>query len=272
MSKPITLEDYIYASIYHYPGLYSRNTYEESRYSVLNHLFLVIGTGVEYNPETKTFSDGSKESVSQEIIARLKAGEKIVQISKGYNTIEVCFYDDFIKSGRQELLEVKRPKDWKLQETLVKATIYPDDHYRYIDLLKEFKDGDECFHRPYPYSLEYTPMWDREAKKLIDKELILDDWREGIVEIYTWARDWMVSDKFDNNDYFNWALNFNEKDKESYFMKKWNNKESTEQLCEEYAIEPKHYENPIDMVKDIVARARRKYIHEAQLIINTYYK
>ena len=271
MSKPIiTLEDYIYHSIWGYPSLYSRNTHEESRRTVLDHMFLTIGNGVEYNSELKNFSPPNVKKLPEKTIKRIKAGEKIVVVYKGYDIKERHFYEDFIKSDQKHLLNVKNPRDWRLQESLVKATVYPDDHYMYINLLNKLKSNDGSFSRPYPYSLHYTPMWDREAKKLIDKELILPDWREGIVEIYTWARDWMVSDEFDNNDYFNWALKFNEQDKDSYFMKKWNNKESVEQLCGEYEIKPKQYENPIDMVRDIVAKSRQKYIDEAQLIINTY--
>lgn len=273
MSKvPISVVDYIYSSIFYYPALYSRNTYEESRLAVLKHLFLVIGTGVEYDPETKAFSDGSKECIPQDIIVRLKDGEKTVVVSEGIYTKEVHLYKDFIKSDQKHLLKVKPSKDpmerlRQLDSKFKKAEIYPDAHNNYIKLLKKDKE-DGCFQRPYPYSLEYTPMWDRQAKRLMDKKLILPEWREAIVEIYTWARDWMQSDKFDNDNYFNWSLKLD--GPSCYFTEKWNNRKSTEQLCEDYDIPYKDYQNSLDMVKDIVAKQRKRYIDTAQLIIDTY--
>lgn len=273
MSKStVSLVDYIYASIFYYPGLYSRNTYEESRLAVLKHLFLVIGSGIEYDPETKAFNNGTEKRVSEEIISRLKAGEKIVVVLEGIYTKEVHLYEDFIKSDQKYLLKVKPSKDpmerlRQLDSKFKKAEIYPDAHNNYIELLKKHREG-ECFCRPYPYSLEYTPMWDRQAKRLMDRELILPEWREAIVEIYTWARDWMQSDKFDNDNYFNWPLKLGRPG--CYFTNKWNTRKSMEQLCEDYGIPYKDYQNPLDMVKDIVAKQRKGYIDTAQLIIDTY--
>lgn len=43
------LEDYIRQSIYTYPSLYKDKTYELSRLKVLDHIFLCIGTGLEWS-------------------------------------------------------------------------------------------------------------------------------------------------------------------------------------------------------------------------------
>jgi len=43
------LEDYIRRVIYTYPSLYKDKTYELSRLKVLDHIFLCIGTGLEWN-------------------------------------------------------------------------------------------------------------------------------------------------------------------------------------------------------------------------------
>jgi hypothetical protein len=272
MSQPIiSLEDYIYTCIFRYPSLYSRNTIKESRRAILDHLFLVIGNGIEYNPESKNFSHPEYKKLPQEHIDRIKAGEKIVVVYKGYNKQGVSFYKDFIKTNQKYLLGVK-PK-WDEHETALKAEVYPDEHYQYIELLKgnlrwENNSDDTDFDSPYPYSLEYVPMWDRAAKKLIDKDLILPDWRDGIVEIYTWAREWMESEKFDKNDYFNWVLGLNKPG--SYFKSKWEKRESMEKLCGDYEIPYADYQTPEDFVKVVVAQQRKKYIDTAQLIIDTY--
>lgn len=268
MSKSIIkLEDYIWASVFRYPRLYSRNTYQESRMAVLKHLFLVIGNGIEYNPELNNFNNHEYTCLLPEIVDRLKAGEKIVQVIRGYETVEVCFYKDFIDSGRENLLNITMPQSFELRQKLLMAEIYPDSHYIYINFLNNSNCNDGAFDSPYPYSLEYTPMWDRQNRKLMDKELILSDWREGIVEIYTWARDWMKSDKFEKNNYFNWA---NKLDKDSLFLDNWKNKRSVEEFCINYGIEPKQYQNPLDAAKDIVAKNRKQRIDTAQLIIDTY--
>jgi len=269
MSKlAVSLEDYIYTSIWSHPCSYSRNTWLESKFAVLRQLFLVIGNGVEYVPEFKNFNSHEYPILPEETKAKLNSGEKIVVVWKGYSVIEVCFYKDFIKSGREHLIHEK--PSFKDREKTLKADVYPDNHYSYIERLNKLKENDGSFDKPYPYSLHHTPMWDRENHKLIDKDLILPDWREGIVEIYIWAKEWMESDNFDKDDYFNWTLKLKTNDENSYFMRKWNERESMEQLCVAYAIPFKDYQEPMDMVRDIVAKNRKKYIDTAQLIVDTY--
>jgi hypothetical protein len=271
----ISLEDYIYRSIWAYPSLYLRNTIRESRGAVLRHLFLTIGNGIEYNPELKNFNNNNYTRLPQNVADRIKAGEKIVEVCKGYHKQAIYFYNDFIQSDNKHLLDVKTPTVWRLIETLVKATVYPDGHYRYVQLLKknaqrENNSDDTDFKRPYPYSLEYVPMWDRAAKKLIDKNLILSDWREGIVEIYTWAKEWMESEKFDKNDYFNWTLSLGKQGGQDFINNQWAKRKSMKQLCKDYGIPYAHYQTPEDFVKVVVAKSRKRYIDTAQLIIDTY--
>lgn len=270
MSKiAITLDDYVCSSIFNYPSLYLKDNFENSRMAVLKQTFQVIGNGVEYCPNSKNFNNHRYHALAKEKKARLKNGEKLVEVCNGGEIInfstkkvwrdlnkydKTYFSNDFIKLNIPHLINgqelPKKFKESKIASTKV-IEIYPN---------KPFKES------PYPYSLTYTPMW--ENGKLIEKELILEDWRKGIVDVYEWALDWMESDKFNQDHYYNWSYKVGEKG--CIFTENWNNKKSVQQICKDYEIAYKEYSNPKEMAIDIVSKQRKNYINTAKRIINAY--
>jgi hypothetical protein len=285
------LEDYIFSCIFAYPSLYHTRNFEESKKKVLDHLFLVIGSGVEYvNPKNLPhkgyFSDGSKNKkrLSKEVKQRIISGEPIVTI---YNKIDQEKFDKFgmmwpdRESKEQNMLlddfRNLKMKYYNVNERYssvesLKQKIDLKDYEVFIETYPDRMSDYEW--SPYPFSIEYTPFWegewDKKKGKLIDKNLIRPDWVEGIVWIYKVALQWFEDDnKWGNDRYFNWAGK-NWAENNNNLVIAWNKESDKVKLCKDYEIPFKPYSSPKEMAEDIVNCQRSNYIEEAKQIIEFY--
>lgn len=284
MKLAISLDDYIYSQIFYWPSLYYREDFEKSKLRVLNYLFLVNGTGIKYSPEFRNFNSNKYAAISNNRKNRIKQGEKLIEVCKGGKILDyfshkkvsrnldkrykIYFERDFYK------LNIKFFKNYEIVskditesevENANVITIYPDDNIEYEKMLDKLNQN--CFYRPYPFSLHYVPMWDEENKKLIDKDLIADDWREGIIWVYEKSLAWLTSESFYKDTYFNWALTVGKPG--CTFTQRWNNN-SLEKMCKDYEIPFKEYKSPKEMSIDLVEKNKKEKIDTAQLIIDTY--
>ncbi len=276
------LKNYIFRCIYNYPSLYYKKTWEDTKRSILGHVFLTIGTGIDFVEKGGHFASDIKYNYKKILpkgySKRIKNLEKIAiiynrdsadkknyvafgLIHSQYNSREkILFLKDFL------LLNEKYLINGKTKETNLNL-----DEYKVIDIYPE--DENNEWH-PYPFSLEYTPFWDEKKKCFIPKELITRDWREGIVWIYKETKKWFEDDnKFLNDRYFNWG-NFEDlKDypnRPNHFLQNWNKHKDKLKVCDDYGIPRKLYNNPKDMAIDICRLSRIKYIENCQKIIDFY--
>lgn len=279
-----SLDDYIFSNIFLHPSLYYRGNFEHSRFRVLNHTFLVNGNGVEYVPELKNFNNHGAPVLSKNKKNRLKNGEKLVEVCAGGKILnlgkktvwrnldkkyKIYLEKDFNKLGIKYLLDQQELPDNFDESTIGNVnvvSVYPDRNIEYEEKLDKL--GDNAFRKPYPFSLHYVPMWDRQNNKLISKDLIAADWCEGIVWTCQKALDWINSKEFDKDRYYNWAPTVGKNG--CYFTEKWNKKKSVEQICTDYAMPFKNYESAREMAVDIVARNKKEKIDTARLMIDTY--
>src|SRR6185503_18150433 len=82
----MNMEDFVFSSIYNYPSLYYSSSFEESKIRVLDHVFLVIGNGIEFIPEDGSFGPWcDKENyaaVDSDSKNRILRGDKLARLSK----------------------------------------------------------------------------------------------------------------------------------------------------------------------------------------------
>ena len=176
----MTLEDAVALSIFHYPSLYSRTTFEESKTRVLDHYFLTIGNGIDYiNPNNEKHAGWfghdadlpeakkRRKLLSKKAKQKIAAGEKICRIYRHihqdqfekYGFISpsydykhekeerTAFLSDFLKRG-VKYLEVTHGFNRIIDETKRPnpadyeyfIEIYPDSNDRYIESLKEMEE------------------------------------------------------------------------------------------------------------------------------------
>ncbi len=272
------LETYILRSIYAWPSLYYKPTMQESRRAILNQLFLVLGSGVEYNAKTGTFDKDCKRnnivSISKRTKDRILKGEKLCYV---YTKIDGKFNGDVFpfvwpdrdsKETKRFLKDIVKTKKSYLEcGVKLEMPIKPSDYELYVEIWP--KDKNEYEWSPYPFCWKYLAFVDETTQKLINRNLIQDDWREGIVEIYTATLAWFEDDaKFFGDRYYNWSENIKAGD---MFHKNWDKHPDCVGRCEDYAIPYKEYATPKDMARDCVKFNRAKYIAECKQIID-YYK
>ncbi len=266
------LDTFIAKCICAFPSLYYKESYEASKIAVLDHTFLTIGNGIEYNADG-TFGGMQRRKLPKHYTKRIRAGEKIVDICKikefdSFAMVKMGAYPDY--SAKEtvmflaDFLATKKPyyswgekvkgkvKDWPV------VSIHPnlDDAYPW---------------RPYPFSLEYCPFYNRNTKKFIAKRNIKADWREGIVYIFTKAKQWFESDAWTANDYYNWGSKDNfPKIRDNMFLEKYNKVPSLTQLCRDYEIPFKNYGSAQEMAEDICAIRRKQYLADCEKVIAFY--
>ncbi len=267
------LKTFIGKCIFAFPSLYYKQTYQESEIVVLCHTFLTAGNGIEYNKDG-TFGGMQRWKVPRNCIKKLKAGKKIAKIAKKPKKFEnskiaqlIGIFPDYESGDEVTFLEdfllTKQPYyEWGqivkgIVEDLPVVSVYPDIKHQYP------------WH-PYPFSLEYCPFYNRQTKKFIPKGKIQPDWREGIVYIFTAAKNWFASDKWVNNDYYNWGSIQHWKESNNIFLDNWNKKVSVEQLCKDYEIPFYPYDSAQKMADMICDIGRGKYIADCQRVIDFY--
>ena len=263
----MTLENYIISSVFAWPSLYYRNNWENTRRAVLNQLFLVIGNGIEFNTQKGTFCNShyKRKKLLKKDAQKIINGEKLVVV---YNKIDeekiklvfpdrdskekIMFFDDFLKLNKKYLIWGQKKPEGKLNFDCIIKT-YP------YDLEKQY-----CWH-PYPYNLNHTAFC--KNGNFLDANLIQPDWRKGIVEIYTEAKNWFESDLWRKDKYYNWAETIREDD---FFIKNWNKQPDKLKLCSDYGIIPFNYENPLDFARECVKSRIKQHIQDAQKVIDFY--
>lgn len=279
----MNLNDYIATSIFNYPTLYCKSTYQESRIAVLNQLFLVIGNGVDFKPRRNGkgfFSEwesakSKRKKLNKADIQRIINGEKLALVYSniderlasfgilfGDTRKKVVFYEDLRNSDEKYLLfdsqTVRKPTEMIDVRGYKKfVEIYPQDD-------KEYK-----WH-PYPFSLEHSSLFDDKTRELIKSNRIADDWKQGIVEIFKITKAWFEDDKsFMADKYFNWIERLDNPN-ESHFLKNWNKATDKLKFCDEYEIPRKQYTDPKEMGKDIIIHRREKSVKDCEKVIKLY--
>lgn len=301
------LNDSVALSIFNYPSLYARNTFVDSRHQVLGQYFLVIGGGITYiNPTGEKYvgwfgddhDDRKIKTLTDEVKQRLIAGEKICRIYrhihqdyfKKYGFISPSFnyehekqertalLSDFLKEGvkylnvdynlNQDGLKIEKPNPTNYEYFI---EIYPDANDEYIQYLREMEQNSNRksnydWH-PYPFSIKFTPMWDRTNDCFIPKDMIMPDWIEGMIEIYQKTLNWLEDDNcFNADNYYNWA----ELDNLEYFQKAWDKQPDKLAFCKEYEIEPVAYTDVREMARAIVRHQHVKRIDDCKQILAFY--
>jgi hypothetical protein len=283
----MTLENYIYSSIFAYPSLYYKENWEFSKREVLNQLFLVISNGVEYvNPKNEIgkghFNNSGFKVISKKDKKRIFQLESIVTVSplsiSDFDTVwgdrnkkYTMFLSDFLKLKLPYFNQGDNlPEDFSSEKYKNYKVIceYPSSNRSYRDKLKRLGRWEEW--SPYPFSIKYCPFWNSEKDCFITKEMIAPDWVEGIIWIYTQTKNWFENDeKFLADNYYNFSLDVGKNC--CVFTQSWNKKKSVEDLCKSYEIPFKNYQTPKDVAVDICLKRRHDYIQECDKILN-YYK
>lgn len=274
------LQSYILNSIFTYPSLYYKGSYEQSKINVLNQLFLVIGNGISFikNKDGKGHFGNDydkKNKLSKKSEKRILNGESIVtvykKIDENFKKLGFLWPDRNSKEKTMfysDLLKLNKP--FLVLNNKINQKIIDTQNY---ELFVEFFQDNRILKNdwyPYPFSIKYSSLWDDENNKLVNKSEVADDWLEGIIYIFTEAKKWLEDDiKFNNNQYFNWAINWNENDNQ--LIINWNKESDKLKLCVDYEILPKKYTDVRVMAFDIVAKQRKKYIDECKKILK-YYK
>jgi hypothetical protein len=156
------------------------------------------------------------------------------------------------------------------------AEIYPENPDKYKNLPKtEWK--------PYPFCFNYLPFWQSNpnSKKYTyencheatveeiaaNRNDILPDWREGIVEIYKQALDFFEDDeKYCKDTYFNW-INF--PNNMLQFLEK--NKDKTiEETAKDYGFSDIIFNSKEEIGILSNKRNRQRYIDDCKKIIQAY--
>jgi len=186
------LEDHIQRSIIDYPGLFLKKTYEDSQLSVLHHLVLVNGNGVEWANTLNPKHGGYLTSPQY----RRYKGERVRKRDAPYGKIKVEklswqeLYDKGVEKERNTWIEYVNKQDYsdKLKKIIIE------------DALQNFpKDIRES---PYPIYDRGWPIYDIE-QGIIKVKDIKPDWREGILKIIKWAHNFYTNkDLFHNDDYY----------------------------------------------------------------------
>jgi len=254
-----------------YPSLYYKETFKKSRNSVLRHLYTVIGSGTIFIKDKKYFSFGDKIKISKKTIARILDNEKIVKVGDiAKLSTQLGIFPDINKSHKNKIYFLKDflKKNIKHLKWGDKYNGENLDEYKVIEVYPE--EEKYPFH-PYPFSLEYVPFWNRKNKCFIPKNKILDDWRQGIVDIYTEYFNWFRDDgKWSKDHYYNCVDKPDFGNSDCIFTQNWNKALDKLKFCENYGIEPKIYDTPKEMAIDVVNNNRKKYIENCNKIIEFY--
>jgi hypothetical protein len=182
--------------------------------------------------------------------------------------LKVQFYDDFLREGKK-FLNLTTAKDTLGFDKENRRFLGNIDDYECF--IRIFPDDNRVFDNggwhPYPFSIEYTPFWDRQNKCLIPAEMIADDWRQGIIEIYTELLKWMEDDEcWCSDNYYNWA----EDKKLGVFQDNWDKQPDKLKLCKDYEIPPVEYTDVREMARAIVKYQRAKRISECKQILKHF--
>lgn len=266
----MTLDNYMFKSIYLYPRLYYYRDLDSSRIAVLNQLFLTLGNGMSFSNGVmrdhffKLKSYDIKNSVKlkiAEIKKRIKCGETIISVSekKNFQILAQGFESDIGYCNKNSKYIVKK---------------FPEENE------KNFKLYGGKGRSPYPFCFYYLPfvqinphyskytyhtireMTVEELRESIP--LIKKDWLKGIVEVYKWALDFYDSQAFLEDQYYNWIISAN--------FKEWVDRfESNPNRLNDYQI-PLNMQNKtaMEIATYLIDQNRQKYISDCKKIIAAF--
>lgn len=269
------LEHEIYATIKEYPILYYFGNFEDSKIAVLNHLFLTIGNGIQFE-------------IGKGISSyRLKLKDE--EIDKINNNIPIREYEriDFDKSKKSnkiypELEYRKKNCFFKNEEPFVfknavedfsdLPNVVPD--YCYSEYPKNDNKSRDC--RPYPFSMWYCPVikmsphmskYEYSTIENITIEEIKDGldlfpgyYIKHIRFIFEWALSFYSSEKFYEDSYYNWEPT-------NSFIRKFHI-EGVKKMCQDYGIKEDDYSLD-DFVKTVIEKTKNSYISNCEKIVNS---
>lgn len=191
------LEDSIYRSVLAYPSLYLKQTWQESRLSVLHQYFLVLGNGMVW----AVGKNGKQEGYLTHSSHYKRNGDWIRKIDPPYGkpTIKnkLSFEEiwGYYITTEIDNIEEDRHGFWKDKnaEDLRKLV-----HQRILE--KDFYSLGELRENPYPFSENHWPF------SKIDPKLIKPDWRAGMIEIKEWVLLYFKDkEKYGQDYYFGWT-------------------------------------------------------------------
>lgn len=210
----VKVVDAINESITHYPSLYLKNTWEESRFDVLHHYFIILGAGVKW-AYTKDPKAGGYLTTGGHY---KKNGEWVRKYDLPYGKEKFPLDSRFFKEPYCELYGLDKKIDFMLCPDLQSEkkgcflSEIPDNYVpaygkhkrpsKIAGVYTTYPDNDRVGmlgpqpkHRhPYPnFQKKYSIFWEPGA------EYIQDDWREAAIEHLQF---WL--------DYFNDPSRYNE--------------------------------------------------------------
>jgi hypothetical protein len=194
------VEEAVYNSLRHYPSLYKRDTYEESKREILHHYFIVLGSGIEW-AYTKKPEDGGYLT-EHEYYKRKKDedGYPLQKYNKPYHKSGIKIDESYLKKCFEQKMFYVFPKVYGKADTLPIwevdiLTIWEDETdkidteiYDLSDVHREFSNTFYKFN-PYPnFDKQFSPFWEghRGSGGL---KYIKDDWLEAAIEHLTDCKD-----------------------------------------------------------------------------------
>lgn len=227
-SQTMLLKDYVDNAIWAYPTIYRASTYERSRILVLGHVFLGIGTGLEWHPngflselgytregDSKYNIVGPKELPKDffdinlwELSLMKKDLPAVKKALKGhlYYLRPRCLHGELsvIYEANKELateitLKYSADKDSEYRvemRRLGRETLRPREVRAYCGF-----DGKEKDYEPYPMC-DYSPLAEMVKRKTnslhidnFELKEIMPDWIQGGIEIARYTLDYYRDDE-----------------------------------------------------------------------------
>ncbi len=259
-------------AIYSYPSLYYKGDWEKSQLAFYCQIFTVIGNGCAFNNKgemTARHYDGCK--FPKELIKRVKAGEPIARISELDDNLElaniigvtgkICgentsmFLKDFLALNKTHYIHREKVANPIKDRPVIQV----------------YTDNKSCESHPYPFNLEYCPFWNRKTNNFIPKDMISPDYRAAIVKTFKWCLDWFQSDKWEGDNYYNYASDiYWRADKDNHFIKNWGKYGGAKEMCVQYNMPFVDYKSPQEMAKAVCHRNREEYISNCKKVIDFY--
>ncbi len=231
--------DAVNSSIKRYPSLYLRQNWEDSKFAVLHHYFIILGTGVVWaitdqpeeggyltEPKYKKVK-GEKYPVRQ---LDRPYGQEVCKLDKRYykeSLYEVCAVDKEMSQERKRYFrlldsEYKQPK-YVFQSDIKKLKIpvrnvdpYREDSKHFLAIVNN-SDINEDKGSPYPnFQKQYSCFWKPQV------EFIQDDWREAAIEHLTFWKEYFN----DSERVKGYSSYPNPKDLGEYILKHYSDKEN----------------------------------------------
>jgi hypothetical protein len=208
----ITLDQYVIHCIHSYPGIFHDNSYDQSKWKVLNQLLNVIGNGIinDVDLECELYSVGTDLTMDD---------------IKGFISGETLFY------GYIELKNI-RGHDFPKIDSMIDDLVLEKDKENFPDVIHWTKSKMNEF-TPYPnFKEKYSTVFQCPSFMELDRSFI-----EGAIEFYEYCLEWFETKESQYHGAFPCAT---EKETEQSInamekmLKRYN---SNEEISEAYGVE-----------------------------------